>query len=204
VRRCSRMTVDGQLFTRFRLHLHIRHYDLGDYVDFLDQIRQHMSGSLSSTDSCLFGNVAVDMYPHPEGNKGDYRTVDLLPVIKRCRDAKNLRICCGTNDCKRRMCELDIWACVEKTPNRVFNVKTNAKLAACLDDAVSALELSFPPYLEFCIYKRNWQEWVGATSLTAQCRLDAQVWCKELGVNLGKYIGSVWFSCCDVAAEEAP
>ena len=153
--------------------VHIRHYDLGDYVDFLDQIRQHMNGSLSSTDSCLFGNVAVDMYPHPEGNKGDHRTVELLPVIKRCRDAKNLRICCGTNDCKRRMCELDIWAGVEKALNRVFNVKTNAKLAAYLDDAVSALELSFPPYLGFCIYKRYWQEWMGATSLIAQCQLDA-------------------------------
>jgi hypothetical protein len=104
--------------------------------------------------------------------------VDILPFLKFCATAPGIRIECGINACK--CCEND-WMGLKDILNALFETGKRPKLAAWLEDAVSSIELQWPPNLSIKMGKGHGKVWMGDYNENQAGGLESmEEWAKEL------------------------
>jgi hypothetical protein len=131
----------------------------------------------------------------PRPQRSPDTTVDILPFLKFCATAPGIRVECGINACK--CCEND-WMGLKDILDALFEAGKRPKLAAWLNDAVSSIELQWPPSLSIVMGKGHGKVWMGAFSDNRAVGLyGMEDWAKELlGLELEwQSSGSLSFQC---------
>ncbi|KAF2832499.1 hypothetical protein CC86DRAFT_462782 [Ophiobolus disseminans] len=180
--------------------VHVRFYDLQAYLDFVAPL--HIDRSGTSKDARIYGNIAIDLYRRPNDSTDFRRTINLPPILKQVKGHPNLHIRCGVNGCKCRMCGPGNWAGVSAPLDPIFDAKDNAKLRTYMTDAVTSLELSYPPRLTFYIREPYWQKFMNYTRPQGEHKEASKAWCEDLGLCMNYEFGCVRFGHPEDFGEE--